>query len=108
MIDWSQCPDVESVPGRCSGARVVKDSRVMVSGILDNFEADQTAREVASMFSLPVATVRRVLRFALRAELDQMIQRRLSPAWRHADAYRRDKLARQVREIDTALKHKPR
>ena len=38
MIDWSKCPDVESVPDRCGGAWVVKGSRVMVECILDNAE----------------------------------------------------------------------
>jgi len=63
MIDWNQCPDVESVPGRCGGAWVAKDSRVMVEGILENAE-DCTAEEVADMFDLDVDTVRRILVFA--------------------------------------------
>ena len=63
MIDWSRCPDVESVPGRCGGAWVAKDSRVMVEGILENAE-DCTAEEVADMFDLDVDTVRRILVFA--------------------------------------------
>jgi uncharacterized protein (DUF433 family) len=62
-IDWSRCPDVESVPGRCSGAWVAKDSRVMVRGILDNAE-DCSAEEVADMFEVPVDVVRRILAFA--------------------------------------------
>jgi hypothetical protein len=33
-LDWSNCPDVESVPDRCGGAWVVKDSRVMVRAFL--------------------------------------------------------------------------
>jgi uncharacterized protein (DUF433 family) len=105
-IDWTTCPDVESVTGRCSGAWVVKGTRVMVeSCILDNYAADETPRSIARMFSLPVATVRRVLHFALSAELAALIeQRRQAPAWTRADAYRRDKLARQLREIEKALK----
>jgi len=63
MTDWSQCPDVESVEGRCGGAWVAKDSRVMVEGILENAE-DCTAEEVADMFDLDVDTVRRILVFA--------------------------------------------
>ena len=62
-IDWSQCPDVESVPGRCSGAWVAKDSRVMVDGILIN-AADASAAEIADMFELPVEQVQRILAFA--------------------------------------------
>jgi uncharacterized protein (DUF433 family) len=67
MIDWSRCPDVESVPGRCSGAWVVKDSRVIVeSCILGNAE-DCSAEEIADMFEVPVDVVRRILAFARRS-----------------------------------------
>jgi uncharacterized protein (DUF433 family) len=66
MIDWRNCPDAESVPGRCSGAWVAKDSRVMVQGIIDNAE-DCSAAEVAEMFTLPVDVVRRILAFARAA-----------------------------------------
>jgi uncharacterized protein (DUF433 family) len=66
-VDWSQCPDVESVPDRCGGQWVVKDSRVIVeSCIIDNFEAGQTPEEIADMFEVPggVDVVRRILAFA--------------------------------------------
>ena len=45
-MDWSKCPDTESVPDRCSGQWVVKDTRVLVQGIIDNAE-DFTAEEIA-------------------------------------------------------------
>jgi uncharacterized protein (DUF433 family) len=70
VIDWSQCPDVESVPGRCSGQWVVKDSRVIVeSCILGNAE-DCSAEEIADMFEVPggVDVVKRILAFARRSE----------------------------------------
>lgn len=38
-LDWSQCPAVESVPGKVSGAWVLKDSRMPVSIIFENLEA---------------------------------------------------------------------
>jgi uncharacterized protein (DUF433 family) len=71
MIDWSRCPEVESVPDRCHGAYVVKDTRVMVQGILDNAAAGCGAEEIAlDIFpSVTVEQVRRVLRFAYRAQL---------------------------------------
>jgi uncharacterized protein (DUF433 family) len=67
-IDWSQCADVESVPDRCSGAWVVKDTRVMVSGILDNAEAGCSAEEIATEIfpSVTLDQVRRILDFARR------------------------------------------
>jgi uncharacterized protein (DUF433 family) len=69
-IDWSNCTDVEAVPGRCSGAWVVKDSRVIVeSCILGNAEAGCSAEEIADMFEVPggVDVVRRILAFARAA-----------------------------------------
>ena len=68
-IDWSRCPDAESVPGRCGGAWVAKDSRVMVQGILDNAD-DASAEEIADMFELPVEQVQRILAFAGVTALD--------------------------------------
>ena len=79
MIDWSRSDDVESVPGRCSGAWVVKNSRVIVETcILGNAE-DCTPEEIADMFEVPVDVVRRVLRFAYHAELNALTGRGRSP-----------------------------
>src|ERR1700757_4162670 len=64
MIDWTRCPDVESVPGRCGGAWVVKDSCVMVHGILNNAAAGCSVAEIADMFEIPSAAVRRIVAFA--------------------------------------------
>ena len=64
-IDWSQCEDVESVPGRCSGAWVVKGTRLTVQGILDN-AGDCSAEEIATEIfaGVTVEQVRRILAFA--------------------------------------------
>jgi len=60
MIDWANCSDVESVPDRCSGAWVVKATRVMVeSCILGNAE-DCSAEEIADQFAVPLEIVRRI------------------------------------------------
>jgi uncharacterized protein (DUF433 family) len=64
VIDWTRCPDVESVPDRCGGAWVVKDSRVMVHGILNNAAAGCSVAEIADMFEIPSAAVRRIVAFA--------------------------------------------
>jgi uncharacterized protein (DUF433 family) len=66
-MDWSQCPDAESVPDRCGGAWVVKGTRVPVQGILDNAEAGCTAEEIAGEEiypSISVDVVRRILRWS--------------------------------------------
>lgn len=38
-LDWSQCPAVERVPGRVSGAWVFKDKRLPVATIFESLEA---------------------------------------------------------------------
>ena len=38
-LDWSQCPAVESVPDKVSGAWVLKGTRMPVSAIFENLEA---------------------------------------------------------------------
>lgn len=36
MIDWSECPVLESIPGKVSGAWLFRGTRVPVSAILRN------------------------------------------------------------------------
>jgi uncharacterized protein (DUF433 family) len=38
MLDWSQCAAVERAPGKVSGARVFKDTRVPVKALFENLE----------------------------------------------------------------------
>ena len=64
-IDWSQCEDVESVPGRVSGAWVIKGTRVQADAVVDNARAGCTPEEIATeIFELPVERVKAVLRYA--------------------------------------------
>jgi uncharacterized protein (DUF433 family) len=75
MIDWSRCPDVESVPGRCSGQPVVKGTRLTVDAILNNAEAGCSAEEIATEIfeGVTVEQVRRILRFAYQSEITAII-----------------------------------
>jgi uncharacterized protein (DUF433 family) len=36
-LDWSQCPAVESVPCKGSGARVFLDTRLPVATVIENW-----------------------------------------------------------------------
>lgn len=38
-LDWSQCPVVESIPGKVSGAWVFRGTRVPVSAIFENLKS---------------------------------------------------------------------
>jgi uncharacterized protein (DUF433 family) len=66
-LDWSQCPAVESVAGRVSGAWVFKNTRMPVSIVFENLEAGATVEEIAQWFDLTLAQIRAVLDFAARS-----------------------------------------
>ena len=55
-LDWSQCPAVESIPGKRSGAWVFRDTRTPVSVVFDNLEAGATIGEVMDWFSRHAGT----------------------------------------------------
>src|SRR6516225_5838239 len=66
-LDWSQCPAVESVPGRRSGAWVFKDTRMPVSTIFENLESGATIEEIMEWFDVTREQVVAVLEFAARS-----------------------------------------
>jgi uncharacterized protein (DUF433 family) len=66
-LDWSQCPAVESVPGRLSGAWVFRDTRMPVSAVFENLEAGATVDEIVDWFSISKEEVIEVLEFAARS-----------------------------------------
>jgi uncharacterized protein (DUF433 family) len=39
ILDWNQCPTVERVPGRVSGAWLFKGTRVPVKALFEHLEA---------------------------------------------------------------------
>jgi len=45
-LDWSQCPAVESIPGKVSGAWLFRDTGMPVSIVFENLEAGATVDEI--------------------------------------------------------------
>jgi uncharacterized protein (DUF433 family) len=67
-LDWSRCPVVESVPGKVSGAWVLKDTRMPVATIFENLEAGASLDNIVEWFDgLDRAQVRAVIEFAARS-----------------------------------------
>jgi uncharacterized protein (DUF433 family) len=62
-LDWSQCPAVESVPGKASGAWVFRGTRVPVSAIFENLK-NSPIEEVLENFHVTRDQVQTVLDFA--------------------------------------------
>jgi uncharacterized protein (DUF433 family) len=67
VLDWSQCPAVESVPGRLSGAWVFRDSRMPVSAVFENLEAGASIDEIIEQFDITREQINTVLEFAVRS-----------------------------------------
>ena len=67
-LDWSQCPDVESVPGKVSGAWVLKGTRMPVSAIFENIEAGASIDDLMEWFDgLDRELVKSVIHFAAQS-----------------------------------------
>jgi uncharacterized protein (DUF433 family) len=65
MIDWSECPDAERIPGKVSGAWLVVGTRIPVQAILDNAEDFTPEEIVAEIYpSLPLDRAHRIIAFA--------------------------------------------
>jgi len=68
-IDWSKCPEVESVPDVMSGAWVLRDTRMPVSGVLENLEAGASIDDIMEWFDgLDRKQVEAVIDFAERSQ----------------------------------------
>ena len=65
-LDWSQCPAVESTPGKRSGAWVFKGTRMPVATVFENLE-DMTVDELVEEFGVTREQVQAVLEFAARS-----------------------------------------
>ena len=61
-LDWSQCPAVESIPGKRSGAWVFKRTRTPVSTVFENLQ-DMSVDELVEEFGVTREQVQAVLQF---------------------------------------------
>ena len=67
-LDWSQCAAVERVPGKLSGAWVLRGTRMPVATIFQNLEAGASLDDILSWFDgLDRDQVKAVIDFAARS-----------------------------------------
>jgi uncharacterized protein (DUF433 family) len=66
-LDWSQCPAVESIPGKVSGAWVFKNTRMPVATVFENLEAGLTVEEVMEEFAVTREHINAILHFAAQS-----------------------------------------
>jgi uncharacterized protein (DUF433 family) len=67
MIDWKDCPDVERIPGKVSGAWSVVGTRIPAEAVLDNAEDGYSPVEIVAEIypSLSLESAKRILAYAL-------------------------------------------
>jgi uncharacterized protein (DUF433 family) len=67
-LDWSQCAAVESVPGKVSGAWVLRGTRMPVTAIFENNQAGANIDDIMEWFDgLDREQVKAVIEFAARS-----------------------------------------
>lgn len=66
-LDWSQCPAVESIAGKVSGAWLFKGTRMPVAIVFQNLEAGASIEEIMEWFDLTREQITTVLDFAARS-----------------------------------------
>ena len=68
MLDWSQCPAVERVPGKVGGVWLFKGTRVPVSALFENIEGGARVDDFLEWFpGVTREQVDAVLAFAERS-----------------------------------------
>ena len=66
-LDWSQCPAVESIPGKVSGAWVLRGTRTPAITIFENLEAGMSIEEVMEQFPVSREQIDALMAFVARS-----------------------------------------
>jgi uncharacterized protein (DUF433 family) len=66
-LDWSQCPAVESIPGKISGAWVRRATRMPISVIFENLEYGCSIEEIIEHYDVSREQIQAVLAFAAQS-----------------------------------------
>ena len=66
-LDWSQCPAVESIPGKVSGAWVLRGTRTPVKVLFENLEAGMSIEEVIEQFPVTREQLESLMAFVARS-----------------------------------------
>jgi uncharacterized protein (DUF433 family) len=66
-LDWSQCSAVESIPGKVSGAWVLRGTRTPVKALFENLEAGMSIEEVMEQFPVTREQIDSLMAFVARS-----------------------------------------
>ena len=68
-MDWSGCEIVEIIPGKVSGAPLIKGTRVQADTVLESHQLGESVDEIAYSFDLNPDAVRALLTYASAHQL---------------------------------------
>jgi len=71
VVDWTDCPLVEVIPGKVSGVPLLKGTRLPADTILENYEGGSPVAEICENFDMPEDTIREILSYAARKQPPQ-------------------------------------
>ncbi|HEX3681223.1 MAG TPA: DUF433 domain-containing protein [Bryobacteraceae bacterium] len=63
-MDWSGCDLVETIPGKVSGAPIIKHTRIQADAIVENYESGSPIEEISENFGVSDVTIRAILNYA--------------------------------------------
>ncbi len=66
-LDWSECPAIERIPGKVSGAWLFKATRMPVSVVFENLQDGMTIDEITEQFAVSREEIKAVLEFTVRS-----------------------------------------
>jgi uncharacterized protein (DUF433 family) len=66
-LDWSQCPAVESIPGKVSGAWLFRGTRMPVQIVFSNLASGASVEEVMEWFDVTREEIVAVLEFVAKS-----------------------------------------
>ena len=66
-LDWSECPAVESIPGKVSGAWVLRGTRTPVKVLFENLEAGMSIEDVIEQFPVTREQLDSLVAFVARS-----------------------------------------
>jgi len=66
-LDWSQCEAVESIPGKVSGAWVLRGTRTPVKILFENLETGMSIEEVMEQFPVTREQLDSLMAFVARS-----------------------------------------
>ena len=66
-LDWSQCPAVESIPGKVSGAWLLRGTRTPAKVLFENLDSGMSVDEVIEQFPVTREQIDNLMAFVARS-----------------------------------------